>query len=448
MPYNLKSNFVYIFNKSLNPSFFVIIIMFALLIDMEISNEAHLIYEDISTEMGIGVFVLISLIYLISQQYILGFANKEPFQIKVKSTSFGIIQRIINFMVFFIVVCFLTIILEIIISHYYDTFLLLLVLVFTNAVTILAMGTMALKLFKWYKHNTDHTILIFGTMYCVIAVTAFVTVLFMGAVLMDQPERIGPNIAVTLKEIASGTTLSLLNYSYYYLAVISYVITWVITSLLLKDYVSRIGKWKYWLVLSLPLVFYLSQLLVTQFGLFIPQDIEDNITFQKWFLLFYTPSSLVGGLLFSIPFYLIMKKTWTSKPLQNFLRITMYGLILFFAAGSATVYHTPYPPYGLLTVAVIGPSSYLIALGVYYSARIISRNRTIETQMKKSEKYSQFFASIGSAETESAMTEIVEEIRKKLPSEDISFSQDIESVDKEIIKYLKEYQARKKTGTS
>ena len=448
MPYSLKSNFVYIFNKSLNLSFFVIIIILALLIDMEISNQAHLIYEDISTEFGIGVFVLISLIFLVSQQYILGFANKEPFQIKVKSTSFGIIQRIISFMVFFIVVCLLTIILEIIISHYYDTFLLLLLLVITNAVTIIAMGTMALKFFKWYKSNTDHTILIFGTMYCVIAVTAFVTVLFMGMVLMDQPKKIEPNITVTLKETASGTTLLIINYLYYYLAVISYVITWVVTSLLLKDYVSRIGKWKYWLVLSLPLVFYLSQLLVTQFGLFIPQDTEDNITFQKWFLLFYTPSSLVGGLLFSIPFYLIMKKTWTSKPLQNFLRITVYGLILFFAAGSATVYHTPYPPYGLLTVAVIGPSSYLIALGIYYSARIISRNRTIETQMKKSEKYSQFFASIGSAETEAAMTEIVEEIRKKLPSEDTAFSQDIESVDKEIIKYLKEYQARKKTGTS
>jgi hypothetical protein len=269
----------------------------------------------------------------------------------------------------------------------------------------------------------------------------------MGAVLISQPERIEPNITVTLKEIANGTTLSLLNYLYYYLAVISYVITWVITSLLLKDYEGRLGKWKYWLVLSMPLAFYLSQLLVTQFGLFIPQNSEDNITFQKWFLLFYTPSSLVGGLLFCIPFYLIMKKTWTSKPLQNFLRITVYGLILFFAAGSATVYHTPYPPYGLLTVAIIGPSSYLIALGVYYSARIISRNRAIETQMKKFQ-YSQFFASIGSAETEAAMTEIVEEIRRKLPEEDTVFSQDIESVDKEIIKYLKQYQERKKTGTS
>jgi hypothetical protein len=127
------------------------------------------------------------------------------------------------------------------------------------------------------------------------------------------------------------------------------------------------------------------------------------------------------------------------------LRITAYGLILFFAAGSATVYHTPYPPFGLLTVAVIGPSSYLIAFGVYYSARIISRNRTIERQMKRSEKYSQFFASIGSAEMENAMTEIVEEIRKKLPPDAGQVSEDLESIDREIIEYLKKFQASKRS---
>jgi len=234
-----------------------------------------------------------------------------------------------------------------------------------------------------------------------------------------------------------------MNYLYYYFAILSYIITWIITSLLLKDYSNKLGKTKYWIILSLPMVFYLSQLLVTQFGLFIPEDAEDNFTFQMWFLFFYTPSSLIGGILFSIPFFLIIRRTKISKPLENFLRIAAYGLILFFAAGSATVYHTPYPPYGLITVAVIGPSSYLMALGLYYSARIISRNRTIEGQMKKSDKYSQFFAKLGSAEKEKALTEIVEEIGKKLPPDDRKVSEELETVDREIVEYLKKFKADK-----
>jgi hypothetical protein len=277
-----------------------------------------------------------------------------------------------------------------------------------------------------------------------ISITAFVTVLFMGAVLIDQPEKVYGDIIVSLPIIEEGTFLSLLNYIYYYMAVSSYVITWVITTLLLKDYVIKLGKFKYWFVLSLPLIFYLSQLLVTQFGLFIPDDAAGNLNFQMWFLFFYTPSSLVGGILFSVPFFLIIRKLSKTEPLRNFLRITAYGLILFFAAGSATVYHTPYPPFGLLTVAAIGPSAYLIALGVYYSARIISKNRIIEIQLKKSSEYSQFFANIGSAEMEKTMTEIVEEIRKKLPLDEQVSSKEYETVDRELIEYLKKFKAGKR----
>jgi len=444
MHYRLKTYFDYFSNISINIRVFVIVLLAVLFIDMQISNAAHLFYKDISTDIGVAIFITISFVYLIVQQYILSYANKEPLQIQVESSSFRTIKRIINFITFFIVICFLTIILEILISQYYDSIMLLLVLGATNAIAIIAMGTIASKFFSWYRNRKQATILIFGTMALTISITAFVTVLFMGAVLIDHPEKVYADIIVSLPIIEEGTFLSLLNYIYYYMAVSSYVVTWIITTLLLKDYVIKLGKFKYWFVLSLPLIFYLSQLLVTQFGLFIPDDAAGNLNFQMWFLFFYTPSSLVGGILFSVPFFLIIRKLSKTEPLRNFLRITAYGLILFFAAGSATVYHTPYPPFGLLTVAAIGPSAYLIALGVYYSARIISKNRIIEIQLKKSSEYSQFFANIGSAEMEKTMTEIVEEIRKKLPLDEQVSSKEYETVDRELIEYLKKFKAGKR----
>ncbi len=418
--------------------------MIALIIDMEISNAAHLIDERISSDTGIINFILVSFIYLLSQQYILSYSIKKPFQIQVESYSFKIIQRMINIMIYFIVVCFLTIIIEILISEYYDSFFLLLILVITNSINIIIMSNISIKFFSWYQSRRHLTILVYGVMSGTIAVTAFVTILFMGTILIGQPEKIYPDVDVVLPSFEQGSMLSILNYFYYYLAILSYVITWIITSLLLKDYANKLGKLKYWIILSLPLLFYLSQLLVTQFGLFIPRERSDQFSFQIWFSFFYSLSSPIGGILFSIPFFLVIKKINTGKPLQNYLMISAYGLILFFAAGSATVYHTPYPPFGLSTVAVIGPSSYLIAIGIYYSARLIARNRLIENQMRKSEKYSQFLASIGSAEMESAMTEIIEEIRKKLPSDKDDIQPDLESIDKEILEYLKKFQRTKK----
>lgn len=442
---DMKSAHEQFFNKLLDIRFLVIISMVALFIDMEISNEAHIFYKDIATDIGITIFILIYAIYLISQQCILSYSKKEQVQTGVGKSSFGRIRKITNIMIFFITICFLTIIIEILIQGYYDTFLLMFVLVASNAIAIIAMGYMSSKFFTWYYNRKQSTILIFGAMALITSITAFVTVLFVGAVLINQQEKVTAVTIVLLPVMDQGSFLSLLNYIYFYMIVSTYIITWVITSLLLKDYIKRVGKLKYWILLSLPLVFYLSQLLVTQFGLFIPEDAARNLNFQMWFLFFYTPSSLIGGILFSIPFFLITRELKESKPLQSFLRITAYGLILFFAAGSATIYHTPYPPFGLLTVAAIGPSSFIIAMGIYFSTRIISRNKTIEIQMKKSSEYAQFFADIGSAEMQKVMTEIIEGIRKKLPPDEES-SKELETVNRELIEYLKEYRVKKRSS--
>jgi hypothetical protein len=444
MLYTFKKYLDYLSKISIELKYLVIIIMIALIIDMEISNEAHLIDKYISNDIGIIIFILVSLTYLVSQQFILSYSHKKQFQIQVESSSFRIIQKLINFMILLLIISFLTIVLEIIISGYYDSIFLLVVLVVTNSITILAMVSIAIKFFSWYKTRRKSTILVFGVMASTIGVTALVTILFMGTILLSQPEKIDSDYDVVLPIIEQGSTLSVLNYLYYYLSILSFLVTWIMTSLLLKDYSIKLGKFRYWTILSLPLAFYLSQILVTQFGFFIPNEDSDQLTFSFWFLFLYTLSSPIGGILFSLPYFLVIRRMNVDKSLQSYMKILAYALLLFFAAGSATVYHTPYPPFGLSTVSIIGPSSYLIAIGVYYSARLVATNRTIENQMRTSKKYSQFFASIGSAEMEKAMTEIIEEVRKKLPTEKDEISEDPQFVDKEIIEFLKKYQSRNK----
>jgi len=434
----------YLGRISIEIKFLVIIIMTVLIIDMEFSNTAHLTDQYISSNTGVMIFTLISLIYLVSQQFILSYAHKKEFQMQVESSSFRIIQRFINFMILLLIISFLAIVLQIIFSGYYDTIFLLVVLVITNSIAIIATASIGTKFFLWYKSRRKSTILVFGVMSSTIAITALVTILFMGTILLDQPKKIDSDYDVVLPLIGEGSTLSVLNYLYYYLSILSFLITWIMTSLLLKDYSIKLGKFRYWGLLSLPLAFYLSQLLVAQFGFFIPKEESDQLTFSFWFLFLYTLSSPIGGILFCLPYLLIIRKMNIDTSLQSYMKILAYALLLFFAAGSATVYHTPYPPFGLSTVSIIGPSSYLIAIGVYYSARLLATNRTIEHQMKTSKKYSQFFTSIGAAEMEKAMTEIVEEIRKKLPTEKDDIPEDAYFVDKEIIEFLKKYQSRKR----
>jgi hypothetical protein len=294
MLYRFKKYLDHFSSVSIEIKFLVIIIMTALIIDMEISNTAHLTDQYISSDTGVIIFTIVSLTYLVTQQLILNSYHKKQFEMQV-SSSFRIIQRLINFMVLFLIISFLTIVLEIIISGYYNSIFLLVVLVVTNSITIFAMVSIGIKFFSWYKSRRKSTILVFGVMSSTIAITALVTILFMGTILLGQPEKIDSGYDVVLPVIEQGSTLSVLNYLYYYLSILSFVVTWIMTSLLLKDYSIKLGKFRYWAFLSIPLAFYLSQLLVTQFGFFIPKEDSDQLTFSFWFLFLYTLSSPIGG---------------------------------------------------------------------------------------------------------------------------------------------------------
>ena len=163
--------------------------MIALIIDMEISNTAHLTDQYISTDIGLVIFTLLSLTYLVSQQFILSYSLKNQFKIQVESSSFRIIESLINIMILLLIISFLTIVLQITISRYYNSIFLLLVLIVTNSITIISMFSIGVKFLSWYKSRNKSTILVFGVMSFIIAITAFVTILFMGTILLGQPEK-------------------------------------------------------------------------------------------------------------------------------------------------------------------------------------------------------------------------------------------------------------------
>lgn len=199
MLYSFKKYLDYFSKISIDIKYLVIIIMIALIIDMEISNTAHLTDQYISSHVGVIIFTLISLIYLVSQQFILSYSHKRQFQIQVESSSFRIIQRLINFMILLLIISFLTIVLEIIISGYYNSIFLLVVLVITNSITIIAMVSIGIKFFSWYKSRRKSTILVFGVMSSTISITALVTILFMGTILLGQPEKIDSDYDVVFQ---------------------------------------------------------------------------------------------------------------------------------------------------------------------------------------------------------------------------------------------------------
>jgi hypothetical protein len=217
---------------------------------------------------------------------------------------------------------------------------------------------------------------------------------------MKHSDEILPNEVPVFPPIPSGSLEAELNFINYGSSIFSFVVTWVSSALLLRQYTKKLGKYVFWLLVSSPLIYFLSQfgLVFSQFGSITGQNLAELFyTFQVIFSL----NSTIGGILFGVVYWTISRKLEGMSDLKTYLTVTGYGFALFFASGSATVIHTPYPPFGLSTVSLVGLSSYLMFFGLYSSVVALSKETEIRKILKK-EALEQWklFGSLGEAQME------------------------------------------------
>jgi hypothetical protein len=261
------------------------------------------------------------------------------------------------------------------------------------------MTVLAQRLLTYYKWEKDLIVFTYGISAIIVAITALVTIMFMGGILLGKPFSVYPGSETTFPSFDPDSIIGLLNYIYYILAIISFVSIWFGTLLLMNQYSRLVGNRRRILsVMALILGFYLSQILIIYLSPYFISNRVDLTSFLFYYRITFAISSTVGGILFGIPFIQIAQKFKDTPSVRKYAIISASGLILFFVAGSATVYQTPYPPFGLATVSLTGLSSYLVLLGIYSLAISISEDERLRRFTMKTAKEFMFLHSMGIAE--------------------------------------------------
>jgi hypothetical protein len=79
--------------------------------------------------------------------------------------------------------------------------------------------------------------------------------------------------------------------------------------------------------------------------------------------------------------------------------ISSWGIFMLFAGNQATVQMlTPNPPFGLVTLTVLNITGYLMLLGIYNPAFLVSTNNTLRKSIRKHTLESRLLDLIGHAE--------------------------------------------------
>lgn len=112
---------------------------------------------------------------------------------------------------------------------------------------------------------------------------------------------------------------------------------------------------------------------------------------------------------------MIARRIRGKKNISNYMKMSAFGIMLLSISNQdAGLYLLPYPPFGLPTITFMGISSYMLFVGLYYSAISISVDAELRKSIDKSvEQEFSFVSKIGLSQMEYEIQTRVKTITKR-----------------------------------
>lgn len=381
-------------------------IIIALIIDTS-TRELSVFTGGLGTgTKDLAIFVIMILTYAAGQYLILHFLHQSHLH-------FQISYKLVTYSQYVLIVILASITLQVIFTGGYSSILMKAVIWINYIMFIVLMGLLSQRFLSWSSSNRNTVVISYGIAMGVLSVSGIFTILYITDALSEQRniDYIRPLKSPLL--IVAGVE-NIFSFSYLMSSVTGFISTWFATILLLHHYSRKLGLIRYWIVVLIPLVYFLSQFQGLVLDVFAPLRASDPILFGVTYTLVFSAAKSVGGILFGIAFWSVARNIH-NKVVKNYLAISAYGMVLLFTANQPTgLTLIPYPPFGLVTISFLGLSAYLVFIGIYsasLSVALDSRLRNMIRKMTLDE--TRFLEDIGTSEMEQVMEKRVRTLLSK-----------------------------------
>ena len=403
--------FISMLSHSNKTSFVVIsIIIVTLITDISIIKIYYLGIHQEYTKSSMIIFIIISSISLLGQYFVLALGKLT---IK-KDAHLYRFYKIVTIVQYALTAILVGTIIEMLVTSSYATLNLQLVVWLSHGMAIIFLGLLSYRLFLWFTTRRNYAVLLYAISSLVLAINLIFTISLVTTILSGTKSYITPRTGVYTPFFSLEPFTDLVNNGYILSSIASFILTWCATAFLLRHYSVIMGKTKYWVILSLPLVYFLLQFQPLFLNLFSTFQFIDPISFSMLYTLVFTFSKPFGGVLFGIAFWTIARRLGYNNIVRNYVIVSAYGFVLLFLSNQAIVLvSAPYPPYGLVTISFVGLSSFLVMIGIYSSAISLAHDAKLRELIRTSAlEETRLLDSIGMARMEEELTGRVLKIAK------------------------------------
>jgi hypothetical protein len=318
---------------------------------------------------------------------------------------------------------------------------------------LILIGGLAKKFFTWYRYRKNAVVISYAIAMAVLGFNIACALVYVTYSLSGQR---GQDYISSFKNpvaVVVGAD-NMISFLFLISSILSFVLIWFSTVLLLHHYSRKIGTFRYWIIVGIPLVYFASQFQLLLPNLFLPLRISDPVLFGVMYTLLFSATKPVGGILFGIAFWSIGKVA-SNPDIKNYMTITSIGMMLLISSNQPSALSlVPYPPFGIVTVSFLALAAYLVLIGITYSAVSIATKTELRIFVRKSlEKQQNLLDNIGTAQMQQRVQNMVSKMTTEL-SDRISEETGIDTppdpteIEEMVMETLEEIKSRKKDSVT
>ena len=400
--------------------FIFITLLLLLYFDSSFIDLSERFYIPSNEDFLIGIFVVFASLFIFIN-IVLIFIIKNVF-LKNYSILEDKIKIIHNFIVIYLITNSLLIAIlffEMAIYSSYSIYLIYSLLIITHLTGIYFSVWGIIKFFNWFESNNDKLLLVYVISFVTFSILITLSLIYTITELIAFPETITPS---DLKRTIHVISVNLSEFYPFYR--ISYFIAfcsiWVLTAFLLYDYFGKNNRLKFWIILSVPLIFFLIEFFPITLKLLISLYQLNPSFFLPFYTILSTIITFIGATMVSITLWLLVRKI-PNKAFKNYLILVAFGLLLTLLSTHETPFpRFLFPPFGLITILFVGLAIYLLFMGFYSASLHISKDMSLIRNFANRIHQYGFFRNIAKSQLEQDIKEIM---AKALQSNELDITQ-------------------------
>lgn|SRR5215207_942160 len=256
-----KTNFVSIYSSITSNKIVVVItciLTTALLLDTSLGRISNFITSNAQCSLIISTFTIIVITYIISHCIILEYTNKKIKDINSKNILSDVRNKTLRAFQYSISAFLIVVILDIFINSNYHTLMLIIILTISYGLSIVTLAILVKHFFVWFKSRKSYVILLYSLSFSVFVVSAIFSVIFVSDILFKLPDVIQFHYGSFPYFYSHDSLSSYLYNGYVISSILSFILMWAATATFLYHYSKKLGKTKYWIIVSLPLIYFKS----------------------------------------------------------------------------------------------------------------------------------------------------------------------------------------------